>query len=93
MCELAGEIGLAGAIQRVKVLGAFAVIEECETDWKVVVVNTTNPLAGRLNDISDVETHMPGYLATMQEWFRLYNVPEGKGVNEIALNGELKGRA
>lgn len=92
MCELAGEIGPVGAIKRVKVLGTFAVIDEGETDWKVVAVDATNPLAGRLNDISDVETHMPGYLETMQEWFRLYKVPEGKGENEIAMNGELKGK-
>ncbi|CAL5872357.1 uncharacterized protein PFLUO_LOCUS6621 [Penicillium psychrofluorescens] len=92
VCELAGEIGPVGAIKRVKVLGTFAVIDEGETDWKVVAVDATNPLAGRLNDISDVETHMPGYLETMQEWFRLYKVPEGKGENEIAMNGELKGK-
>jgi inorganic pyrophosphatase len=92
VCELAGEIETVGAIKRVKVLGTFAVIDEGETDWKIVVVDATNPLAGRLNDISDVETHMPGYLATMQEWFRLYKVPEGKRKNDIAMNGELKGR-
>jgi hypothetical protein len=34
-----------------------------ETDWKVIAIDVNDPLAAKLNDIKDVETHMPGYLA------------------------------
>lgn len=73
-------------------IGAFAVVDDGKTDWKVVVVDVSSPLAASLNDIGDVETHMPGYLATMQEWFRVYKIPAGARENEMALDGEIKGR-
>lgn len=94
VCELAGEVGYAGQIKQVKVLGAFAVLEEEQTDWKVIVVDTANQaLAEQLHDISDVEELMPGYIETMLEWFRVYKVPEQGGKrNEIGLGGKVKGR-
>lgn len=87
-----GEVGHAGQIKQVKALGAFAVLEDGQTDWKVVAVDVSNPLAAELNDIADAERLMPGYVQTMLEWFRLYKVPEGERKNEIALGGEVKGR-
>lgn len=67
-------------------------IDEGETDWKIVVIDMENPAAEQLNDISQVERQMPGYLGTMKEWFRVYKVPDGKKKNDFALNGEIKGR-
>lgn len=92
VCELAGDVGFTGQVKAVKVLGAFAVIDEGETDWKIVVIDMENPAAEQLNDISQVERQMPGYLGTMKEWFRVYKVPDGKKKNDFALNGEIKGR-
>ena len=91
-CELAGDVGYPGQVKVVKVLGAFAVIDEGETDWKIVVIDVENPLSQKIDDISQVEKYMPGYLGTMQEWFRVYKVPDGKKKNEIALNGQVRGK-
>ena len=33
-----------------------------ETDWKVIAIDVTDPLAENLNDIHDVEKLMPGFL-------------------------------
>lgn len=92
VCELAASVGQVGDINRVKVLGAFAVINEDQADWKIVAVNGDTPLAEQLDDIGDVETFMRGYLETMQEWFRLFKVPEGGEENELALKKKFKGR-
>lgn len=94
MCELAGDVASAAQVKQVKVLGAFAVIEALKADWKVVVVDTSNPLAGEMHDLGDVERHLPGYLETMLEWFRVYKMPEGRAGNEIAGEGDgtFKGR-
>jgi inorganic pyrophosphatase len=94
VCELAGDVASAAQVKQVKVLGAFAVIEALKADWKVVVVDTSNPLAGEMHDLGDVERHLPGYLETMLEWFRVYKMPEGWARNEIAGEGDgtFKGR-
>lgn len=67
MCELAGEVDKPGQIKQAKALGAFAVLEDEQTDWKIIVIDVNNPLSEKLNDISDVEKHMPGYVETMLE--------------------------
>ncbi|KAJ5105347.1 hypothetical protein NUU61_002694 [Penicillium alfredii] len=91
VCELAGAVEKPGIIKQVKVLGAFAVLDNGQTDWKVIVVDVASPLTAMLHGIEDVETHMPGYLATMKEWFRVYKIPEGKGENVVAFGGGVEG--
>jgi hypothetical protein len=49
----------------------MALLDEGETDWKVIVVDVQDPLASKLNDIEDVERHLPGLIRATNEWFRL----------------------
>ncbi|OBZ79771.1 Inorganic pyrophosphatase [Grifola frondosa] len=65
----------------VKVLGIMALLDEGETDWKVLVIDVRDPLASRLNDIEDVERHFPGLVRATNEWFRIYKIPDGKPEN------------
>ena len=51
-------------------MGVMALLDEGETDWKVIVVDIRDPLAGKLNDIEDVERHLPGLVRATNEWFR-----------------------
>jgi inorganic pyrophosphatase len=48
----------------------MALLDEGETDWKVLVVDVQDPLASKLNDIEDVERHLPGLVRATNEWFR-----------------------
>ena len=48
----------------------MALLDEGETDWKVLVVDVNDPLAPKLNDIEDVERHLPGLVRATNEWFR-----------------------
>lgn len=57
-------------MKQVKVLGIMALLDEGETDWKVLVVDVHDPLASKLNDIEDVERHLPGLIRATNEWFR-----------------------
>lgn len=91
-----------GDVYPVKVLGVLALLDEGETDWKLLAINTTDPLAPFLNgfrllvkllyltseDVSDVEKHMPGVVDTVREWYRVYKVAEGKGLNTYAFDGK-----
>ena len=79
-----------GEIIRVKVLGILAMIDEGETDWKVIAVNVEDPDVANYNDINDVKWLKPGYLEATMDWFRRYKVPDRKPENEFAFNAEFK---
>ncbi|KAI9340795.1 inorganic pyrophosphatase [Zopfochytrium polystomum] len=91
--EIGEHVGHTGQIKQVKVLGTFALLDEGETDWKLVVIDVNDPLAPKLNDIEDVEKHLPGLLRATNEWFRIYKIPDGKPENNFAFSGEAKNKA
>ena len=74
VCEIGSKIHKRGAVIKVKVLGTFAMIDEGETDWKIMAIDVEDEMASKLNDIEDVETHLPGLLAATVEWFKIYKV-------------------
>lgn len=90
--EIGSRVARRGEILSVKVLGTVALIDEGETDWKVITINVEDPLAGQMNDIADVDRLMPGLLQATVEWFKIYKIPDGKPPNEFAFNGEAKNR-
>lgn len=92
VCEIGYRVRSRGDVIQVKVLGIMALIDEGETDWKVIAIDVTDPLANDLNDIEDVEKHMPGFLRATNEWFRIYKIPTGKPENQFAFNGEAKNK-
>eukprot|EP00095_Tigriopus_kingsejongensis_P001631 maker-scaffold121_size336169-snap-gene-0.12 protein:Tk01631 transcript:maker-scaffold121_size336169-snap-gene-0.12-mRNA-1 annotation:"inorganic pyrophosphatase" len=91
-CEIGQKVHKSGDVIQVKILGTVALIDEGETDWKVLVIDITDPLADKLNDVEDIEKHMPGFLAATVEWFKIYKIPDGKPPNEFAFNAEPKNR-
>jgi len=93
VCEIGSRVCQRGEVIQVKVLGVLAMVDEGETDWKIIAVDVKDPDAAKLNDISDVEKLKPGYLKDTREWFRIYKVPDGKPLNSFALNEEFKGKA
>ena len=52
----------------------MALLDEGETDWKIIVIDVNDPLAPKLNDIEDVERHLPGLIRATNEWFRYANL-------------------
>jgi inorganic pyrophosphatase len=70
----------------------MALLDEGETDWKIMVINVNDPLAPKLNDVEDVERHLPGLLRATNEWFRIYKIPDGKPENQFAFSGECKNK-
>ncbi|XP_019730183.1 inorganic pyrophosphatase 2, mitochondrial isoform X5 [Hippocampus comes] len=92
ICDIGDKVCAAGEVIRVKVLGTLALIDEGETDWKVVVINADDPEAAFFNDIDDVARLKPGYLEATLDWFKRYKVPDGKAENQFAFSGHFKGR-
>lgn len=90
VCEIGDGVAYCGEVKRVKPLGAFAVLDEGETDWKIVAIDVNDPLASKLSDIHDVKTSFPGFLDSLKTWYRVYKVPDGKPENVIALEGKVE---
>ncbi|CAB3260739.1 unnamed protein product [Arctia plantaginis] len=88
--EIGERVASRGDVYPVKILGTLALIDEGETDWKLIAIDSRDPVAEKLNDVGDVEVHFPGLLRATVEWFRLYKVPDGKPVNRFAFDGEAK---
>jgi len=92
VCEIGTKIQDQGAVVKVKILGTLALIDEGETDWKVLAIDVDDPMADNLNDVNDIRKHMPGFIEATVEWFKIYKMPDGKPINEFAFNGEAKDR-
>ncbi|EFJ51136.1 hypothetical protein VOLCADRAFT_48402, partial [Volvox carteri f. nagariensis] len=69
--EIGSEPIPVGGVVCVRVLGALALIDQNETDWKVVVLSTKDPRVAQWRDISDVPPEMRQQL---YEFFRTYKV-------------------
>lgn len=93
MIEIGERVAYTGQVKQVKVLGLMALLDEGETDWKIIAIDINDPLASKLNDIQDVETYCPGLLKATNEWFRIYKIPDGKPENNFAFKGQAKDRA
>merc|ERR1712117_341066 len=93
ICDIGSKIHKSGSIIKVKILGTLAMIDEGETDWKMIGIDVEDPMADKLNDIKDVEEHMPGLLAATVEWFKIYKMPDGKPANTFAFDSEAKDAA
>jgi len=92
--EIGTKVLPTGSVLKVKVLGVLAMIDDGELDWKVIAINSDDPMAAQLDDIGDVESKMPGTVSGIREWFRWYKTPDDKplnkfGFNEAALNKKM----
>jgi len=89
VCEIGTKIHTTGSVVKIKLLGILALIDEGETDWKVIAIDVTDPIANELNSITDIELKMPGLLKATVEWFKLYKIPSGKPPNVFAFDGKI----
>ena len=71
--EIGYRIAKRGEVRQVKILGTIALIDEGETDWKVIAIDVEDPAADQLRDISDVDKFFPGLLRATVEWFKVNN--------------------
>lgn len=69
--EIGSRVAKRGEVVQVKVLGIVALIDEGETDWKVITIDINDPKANDLNDIGDVDKQLPGLLKATIEWFKV----------------------
>ncbi|KAJ7170022.1 inorganic pyrophosphatase [Mycena filopes] len=92
VCEIGEQVGYVGQVKQVKVLGIMALLDEGETDWKVIVVDVQDPLASKLNDIEDVERHLPGLIPRNQRVVPHLQDPRWQAREHFRVSGEAKNK-
>lgn len=86
-----------GDVYKVAVFGAIALIDQGEMDWKLLGVNTEDPVCKELRgsvfcnlwfiDYCDFFEKYHNDLDKMRQWLRTYKMVDGKGENQLAYNG------
>ncbi|KAJ1622255.1 inorganic pyrophosphatase [Pavlovales sp. CCMP2436] len=82
----------SGSVTRVKVLGVLAMIDDGETDWKVLCISVDDPYASRINNCDDLNQIFPNMIPTVREWFRVYKTADGKPENKFGFGEKAMDR-
>lgn len=72
-----------GSIVPVKALGSLALIDEGETDHKIIAIREGDPLFDKVNSVEDLERHKPGTIANLIDWLKNYKTSDGKPQNRL----------
>lgn len=91
-CEIGMRMFATGEVRETKVLGVICMIDEDETDWKLICIDVEDRWAPELNNVEDVDRLLPGALDQIREWWRTYKVTDGKPLNKFGLNEKFMPR-
>mmetsp|Transcript_2442 Transcript_2442/g.3567 ORF Transcript_2442/g.3567 Transcript_2442/m.3567 type:complete len:1057 (+) Transcript_2442:150-3320(+) len=72
-----------GEVVPVRILGSLELIDEGETDHKVLALRSTDPLAYRVYNMDDLEIERPGTLDLLRDWLINYKTTDGKPKNSL----------
>ncbi|KAI7862846.1 inorganic pyrophosphatase [Spinellus fusiger] len=86
--EIGEHVAQIGEIKQVKLLGILGLIDQHQTDWKVLAIDVNDRLASKLNDIEDVEKEMPGLIDETVRLLVVYKTPTGRKRNKIMFHGK-----
>ena len=67
-----------------RVLGSLELIDEGETDHKVLCIALTDKDASKIHSMEDLENVKPGTIAKLLDWLKRYKTSDGKGENALA---------
>lgn len=87
-CEIGSGNYKIGDVIKVKILGVWAMIDDGQTDWKVICICVNDPLADKINNLKDIDKHLPGVLDYYYQFLRNYKIPAGSKPNKFAFRGK-----
>jgi len=89
VCEIGSRCKYVGEVYQAKVLGAIGLLDDGEADWKIIVLDTKDVHAGKINSLDDAKTYYPGVISDAIFWFENYKIPDGKPKNQFIENGKV----
>jgi 3'-phosphoadenosine 5'-phosphosulfate synthase len=75
---------LMGSITPCRILGSWELIDEGETDQKILCIALTDKDASSIHSLDDLERIKPGHLDRLRDWLTRYKTSEGKAENSLA---------
>eukprot|EP00542_Grammatophora_oceanica_P020344 CAMPEP_0194037038 /NCGR_PEP_ID=MMETSP0009_2-20130614/9392_1 /TAXON_ID=210454 /ORGANISM="Grammatophora oceanica, Strain CCMP 410" /LENGTH=1164 /DNA_ID=CAMNT_0038679029 /DNA_START=54 /DNA_END=3548 /DNA_ORIENTATION=+ len=75
-----------GSINPCRVLGSLELIDEGETDHKVLCISLSDKDAANIHSMDDLERYKPGLLNILIDWLTRYKTSDGKSENALASN-------
>ena len=66
-----------GSVIKVKVLGSMELIDEGETDHKIIVLREDDEYFDRIHTMYDLERVKPGITAKLVDWLKNYKTSDG----------------
>jgi len=82
--EVGDEKLLMGSINPCKVLGSLELIDEGETDHKIICIALSDHDTYRINSMADLDIVKPGTTAKLVDWLKRYKTSDGKPENKLA---------
>ncbi len=84
--DIGQDPGYYGQIKQVKILGSLAVVDEDETDWKMLAIDVKDPLSALVNSVADVEKYRPGTTPAFYDWYAGFEAEKTPIVGEAYQN-------
>ena len=78
-----------GDIIWVKIIGAIPLIDEGETDWKIIAINKDDPNTDKINDIDDLNIKIKNDLL---DWFINYKKISKGVTNIIGMDNKIQNK-
>lgn len=75
-----------GSITPCRVIGELELIDEGETDHKILCIASFDPLAKTVHTVEDLEKVKPGTIDLLRDWLKRYKTSDGKPENSLAHN-------
>lgn len=82
--ELGNTQLLMGSITPCRVIGELELIDEGETDHKILCIALSDPLSSQVYSVEDLEKSKPGTLNLLRDWLVRYKTTDGKPENKLA---------
>ena len=82
--ELGSAPLLMGSITPCRVLGGFELIDEGETDQKILCIALSDKDANEIYTLEDLERVKPGHIDRLRDWLKRYKTSDGKAENNLA---------
>jgi 3'-phosphoadenosine 5'-phosphosulfate synthase len=73
-----------GSITPCRVLGSLELIDEGETDHKIICIALSDKDASMIHSLDDLDRVKPGHLNRLKDWLKRYKTSDGKPENSLA---------
>jgi len=82
--EIGSHAFTIGSITPCRIIGSLLLIDEGETDYKILCIAISDPDAKHIHSTDDLDKIKPGYLDNLRLWLKRYKTSDGKPENTLA---------